>query len=152
MNNLQPIELNRTGRPRVADVVQSIPPSGIRAFFELVIGRDDVISLGVGEPDFSTPWRVREAALFRVSRGETCYTSNSGLLSLRKAIARYLYQRFEVQADPADEILVTVGVSEGLDLALRALLNPGDEVIVWQPSYVAYAPLVSLAGGRPVLL
>jgi aminotransferase len=139
-------------KPQVADKVQAIPPSGIRAFFELVIGRDDIISLGVGEPDFSTPWRVREQALYRVSRGETCYTSNSGILSLRKAIAKYLYERFGVEADPAREMLVTVGVSEGLDLALRAIVNPGDEVIVWSPSYVAYAPLVTLAGGVPVML
>jgi aminotransferase len=136
----------------VADKVLGIPPSGIRAFFELVIGRDDIISLGVGEPDFSTPWRIREQALYRVSRGETSYTSNSGLLSLRKAIARYLYERFGVEADPEREMLITVGVSEGLDLALRAILNPGDEVIVWSPSYVAYAPLVTLADGVPVML
>lgn len=139
-------------RPRVAQVVQEIPPSGIRAFFELVIGRDDVISLGVGEPDFVTPWRIREAAAYRVARGETSYSSNSGLLSLRQAIAKYLYRRFEVQCDPKREILVTVGASEGLDLALRALIEPGDEVIVWEPCYVAYAPLVRLAGGVPVSL
>lgn len=146
------IEIQHPSRPRIARVVANIPPSGIRAFFELVIGRDDVISLGVGEPDFVTPWRIREAALYRVTRGETSYTSNSGLLSLRKAIAKYLYQRFSVQADPQDEMLVTVGVSEGLDLALRAILEPGDEVIVWEPYYVAYAPLVTLAGGKPVIL
>ncbi|MCE5230510.1 aminotransferase class I/II-fold pyridoxal phosphate-dependent enzyme [bacterium] len=139
-------------RPRVAQVVQEIPPSGIRAFFELVIGRDDVVSLGVGEPDFVTPWRIREAAFYRVSKGETSYTSNAGLLSLRQAIAKYLYRRFEVQCDPKKEILVTVGASEGLDLALRALIEPGDEVIVWEPCYVAYAPLVRLAGGVPVSL
>lgn len=139
-------------RPQIADAVQSIPPSGIRAFFELVIGRDDIISLGVGEPDFSTPWRIREPALYRLGRGETSYTSNSGLLSLRKSICRYLYERFGVEADPVKETLITVGVSEGLDIALRALLNPGDEVIVWSPCYVAYAPLVTLAGGVPVML
>ncbi|MEN6626169.1 MAG: aminotransferase class I/II-fold pyridoxal phosphate-dependent enzyme [Candidatus Sumerlaeia bacterium] len=139
-------------RPRVAQVVQEIPPSGIRAFFELVIGRDDVISLGVGEPDFVTPWPIREAAFYRVSKGETSYTSNAGLLSLRQAIAKYLYQRFEVQCDPRKEVLITVGASEGLDLALRALVEPGDEVIVWEPAYVAYAPLVRLVGGVPVSL
>lgn len=139
-------------RPRVAQVVQEIPPSGIRAFFELVIGRDDVISLGVGEPDFVTPWKIREAAAYRVAKGETSYSSNAGLLSLRQAIAKYLYRRFEVQCDPKREILVTVGASEGLDLALRALIEPGDEVIVWEPCYVAYAPLVRLAGGDPVSL
>lgn len=148
----QKIQLTNQQQPQVADAVKSIPPSGIRAFFELVIGRDDIISLGVGEPDFSTPWRVREQSLYRVARGETSYTSNSGLLSLRKAIARYLHERFQVEVDPVREMLITVGVSEGLDLALRAVLNPGDEVIVWSPSYVAYAPLVTLAGGVPVML
>ena len=152
MAELERIQVNQQRRPQVATAVQSIPPSGIRAFFELVIGRDDVISLGVGEPDFSTPWRVREEAIFRLQRGETSYTSNSGLLSLRKAVCKYLYERFEVEADPATETLITVGVSEGLDLVLRAMLNPGDEVIVWQPCYVAYAPLVVLAGGVPVAL
>ncbi len=146
------IDFKHPTRPRVASLVAALPPSGIRAFFELVIGRDDVISLGVGEPDFSTPWRVREAAIYRLSRGETSYTSNSGLLSLRKEISRYLYNRFQVQADPGNEILITVGASEGLDICLRAILNPGDEVIVWEPSYVAYAPLVNLAGGVPVIL
>ena len=145
-----PIEVPR--RSRVAERVASVPPSGIRAFFELVIGRDDVISLGVGEPDFPTPWRIREAAMYRINRGETSYTSNSGLLSLRRSISRYLAERFDVQRDPVDEILVTVGVSEGLDLALRATLNHGDEVIVWEPCYVANAPLVRLAGGEPIIL
>lgn len=139
-------------RPRVAQVVQEMPPSGIRAFFELVIGRDDVVSLGVGEPDFVTPWKIREAAFYRVAKGETSYTSNAGLLSLRQAIAKYLYQRFEVQCDPKNEVLVTVGASEGLDLALRTLVEPGDEVIVWEPCYVAYAPLIKLVGGVPVSL
>jgi len=152
MSEPEKIEFQHPTRPRVARAVAEIPPSGIRAFFELVIGHEDVISLGVGEPDFSTPWRIREAALYRVNRGETCYTSNLGLLSLRKAIAKYLHQRFGVQADPVEEILVTVGVSEGLDLALRAILEPGDEVIIWEPCYVAYAPLVRLAGGVPVSL
>lgn len=152
MSQPEKIELHHPTRPRVASTVAAMPPSGIRAFFELVIGRDDIISLGVGEPDFVTPWRIREAALYRVTRGETCYTSNSGLLSLRKAIAKYLYKRFQVQADPVDEILVTVGVSEALDLAMRAILEHGDEVIIWEPSFVAYAPLVTLAGGVPISL
>ncbi len=148
----QKIDIPRHDRPRVARVVQEIPPSGIREFFELVIGRDDVISLGVGEPDFVTPWAIRESAFWRVARGETSYSSNAGLLSLRQAIARYLYQRFEVQCDPRREVLVTVGASEGMDLALRAILEPGDEVIIWEPCYVAYSPLVRLAGGVPVAL
>ena len=152
MTSEEPIPLHWPERPRIAERVEAVPPSGIRAFFELVIGRDDVISLGVGEPDFVTPWRIREAALYRLGRGETSYTSNSGLMSLRQAIARYLTDRFAVHADPNDEILVTVGVSEALDLALRALLNPGDEVIVWEPCYVANAPLVTLAGGRAMIL
>lgn len=152
MNQPEKIDIMHPSRPRIARTVSEIPPSGIRAFFELVIGRDDVVSLGVGEPDFATPWRVRESAMYRVGRGETCYSSNSGLLSLRKSIAKYLYKRFQVEADPESEILVTVGVSEALDIALRAILEPGDEVIVWEPSYVAYAPLVRLAGGVPVIL
>lgn len=146
------IELHHPSRSRVARTVAALPPSGIRAFFELVIGRDDVISLGVGEPDFVTPWRIREAAMYRLSRGETSYTSNRGLLSTRKAIARYHAERFGVECDPESEVLVTVGVSEALDLAMRAILNPGDEVIVWEPCYVANAPLVTLAGGVPVPL
>ena len=152
MPEAEKIEIDRPVRSRVSERVAAVPPSGIRAFFELVIGRDDVISLGVGEPDFVTPWRIREAALYRVSQGETSYTSNSGLMSLRRAIARYLDGRFGVRADPESEILITVGVSEGLDLALRAMLNPGDEVIVWEPCYVANAPLVKLAGGEPIIL
>ena len=152
MDQPEPISITHPDRPRVSRVVRDLPPSGIRAFFELVIGRDDVISLGVGEPDFVTPWRTREHALFRLNRGETSYTSNSGLLSLRRTVCGYLASRFGVHADPERECLITVGVSEGLDLALRAILEPGDEVIVWEPSYVAYAPLVTLAGGRPVML
>src|SRR2546428_1479831 len=119
MSQPEKIDLQYPFRPRIARTVAEIPPSGIRAFFELVVGREDVISLGVGEPDFSTPWRAREAAIWRLSRGETSYTSNSGLLSLRKAISKYLQERFAVEADPESEMLITVGVSEGLDLALR---------------------------------
>src|SRR5262245_37241460 len=127
MSQAEIINIGQPG-PELSRVVQSIPPSGIRAFFELVVGRDDVLSLGVGEPDFSTPWRAREAAIWRINRGETSYTSNSGLLSLRKAISQYLLRRLSVEADPQEEMLITVGVSEGLDLSVRALLNPGDEV------------------------
>ncbi|OPZ07853.1 MAG: putative N-acetyl-LL-diaminopimelate aminotransferase [candidate division BRC1 bacterium ADurb.BinA292] len=152
MAEVRKVATRREVRPRVAEKVRTLPPSGIRAFFELVIGRDDVISLGVGEPDFVTPWHIRETALYRISQGDTTYTSNSGLLSTRAAIARYLHERFKATFDPEDEMLLTVGVSEGLDLVLRAILEPGDEVIIWQPSYVAYAPLVTLAGGVPVAL
>lgn len=152
MGEPEKIDFQHPTRPRVAQAVQSIPPSGIRAFFELVIGRDDVTSLGVGEPDFVTPWHIRESSMYYLSRGETCYTSNSGLLSLRKAIAGYLADRFAVTADPEREILITVGASEAIDIALRAILNPGDEVIIWEPCFVSYSPLVTLAGGRPVVM
>lgn len=130
--------------------IQQVPRSGIRDFFELVIGRDDVISLGVGEPDFSSPWHIREAAIFSLERGETSYTSNLGLLSLRKEIARHVESGFGMRYNPENEILITVGVSEAIDLAFRALLNPGDEVIYHEPCYVSYHPSISLAYGVPV--
>lgn len=135
---------------RIAHHVRSIPRSGIRDFFELVVGRDDVISLGVGEPDFSTPWHIREAAIYSLEKGQTSYTSNLGLLSLRQEIAHYVKGLFKVSYDPANEILVTVGVSEALDLVFRALLNPGDEVIYHEPCYVSYNPSVVLAHGVAV--
>lgn len=149
MTQLQKIEIVHPTRPRISETVQDMPPSGIREFFDLVIGRDDVTSLGVGEPDFVTPWRIREAAIYSIQRGQTTYTSNAGLLSLRKAIAKYLAERFSVSVSPEKEVLVTVGASEGIDIALRAILNPGDEVIVPEPCFVAYQPLVKLAGGVP---
>jgi aminotransferase len=149
MSQPEKIQFTPPTRPRIGDVIAGLPPSGIREFFELVIGRDDITSLGVGEPDFVTPWRISEAAIYSIHQGQTSYTSNSGLLSLRTAIARYLAERFSVEADPVGEILITVGASEGMDLALRAILNPGDEVIVPEPCYVAYDPLVRLAGGVP---
>jgi aminotransferase len=135
---------------KIADHLKAIPRSGIRDFFELVIGRDDVISLGVGEPDFVTPWRVREAAILSLERGETTYTSNLGLLSLRSEIAIYVEKFFHISYDGSKEVLITVGVSEALDLALRALLNPGDEVIFHEPCYVSYSPSIALAYGVPV--
>ena len=128
---------------RVADV----PPSGIRKFFDVVSEMDGVISLGVGEPDFNTPWTYTDAAIYSLRRGHTHYTSNWGLIELRRAINRYLIGRFETEYDPTDEILVTVGASEGIDLALRALVEPGDEVIVPDPSYVSYMPNIRFAGG-----
>ena len=128
----------------------SIPRSGIRDFFELVQGRDDVISLGVGEPDFATPWHIREAAIYSLEKGQTTYTSNLGLLSLRKSIAKYVGGFFDVEYDAASEILVTVGVSEAIDIALRALLNPGDEVIYHEPCYVSYSPSIVMAHAVPV--
>ncbi|GAB4468322.1 MAG: aminotransferase class I/II-fold pyridoxal phosphate-dependent enzyme [Armatimonadaceae bacterium] len=130
--------------------VSSVPASGIRRFFDLVAEMDDVISLGVGEPDFVTPWRIREAAIYSLEQGHTTYTSNYGLRELRDAIAEQLCDRFGVTYDPAREVLITVGVSEGLDVAFRALLNPGDEVLVPEPCYVSYIPCVAFAGGVPV--
>lgn len=135
---------------KIARVVDAIPRSGIRDFFELVQGRDDVISLGVGEPDFVTPWHIREAAIYSLEKGQTTYTSNLGLLSLRKSISRYVSEFFEVSYEPASEVLVTVGVSEAIDIALRALLNPGDEVIYHEPCYVSYSPSIALAHGVAV--
>lgn len=127
--------------------LKQIPRSGIRDFFELVQGRDDVISLGVGEPDFSAPWHIREAAIYSLEKGQTSYTSNLGLKSLRDEISSYVESFFGISYDPGNEILVTVGVSEALDLAFRALLNPGDEVIYHEPCYVSYNPSISMAYG-----
>ncbi len=131
---------------RVADV----PPSGIRKFFDIVRQMPEAISLGVGEPDFVTPWPIREAAIESIEDGQTQYTSNWGLESLREKIAAYLRMRYHVTYSPQNEVLVTVGASEGIDLALRALVCPGDEVIIPEPSYVSYAPCVTFAGGTPV--
>jgi aminotransferase len=130
--------------------VTAIPPSGIRRFFELAARRPDVISLGIGEPDFVTPWRVREAAIYAVERGHTTYTANSGTPTLRSLIAEDFRRRYGVSYDPGSEVVVTSGVSEALDLALRAIVEPGDEVIVFDPCYVSYGPCVAMAGGRPV--
>jgi aminotransferase len=135
---------------KVSERIRSIPRSGIRDFFELVQARGDVISLGVGEPDFSTPWHIREAAIYALERGETCYTSNLGLPALRRAISNYIGGHCGIHYDPGKEIIVTVGVSEALDLAFRALLNPGDEVIYHEPCYVSYNPGILMAGGVPV--
>jgi aminotransferase len=135
---------------KIARHLVSIPRSGIRDFFELVQGRDDVISLGVGEPDFVTPWHIREAAIYSLEKGQTSYTSNLGLLSLRKSISRYVSDFFDVSYDSASEVLVTVGVSEAIDIGLRALLNPGDEVIYHEPCYVSYSPSIVMAHGVAV--
>ncbi len=131
---------------RVADV----PPSGIRKFFDIVSEMKDAISLGVGEPDFTTPWRYSEAAIYSLKKGATHYSSNWGLMELRQLIARYEHDRHHVEYSPADEILVTVGASEGIDLAMRALIEPGDEVIVPNPAYVSYAPCITFAQGNCV--
>ncbi len=141
---------SRSALDCVAHHVRNVPRSGIRDFFDIVSTMRDVISLGVGEPDFDTPWHVREAAVFALERGATHYTSNLGLLKLRQAIARYVKSFFGVEYDPESEILVTVGVSEAMDLAVRALVNPGDEVLYHEPCYVSYRPLVTFAHGTPV--
>lgn len=133
-------------------VAQEIPPSGIRVFFDLVLGMKDVISLGVGEPDFVTPWNIRERAIYSLEEGYTSYTSNKGILELRSDICRHLKQKHGILYDPEDEILITVGVSEGFDLALRAIINPGDKVLIPEPHYVSYGPIVTLCGGRPVYI
>ena len=134
----------------IASSVQSIPRSGIREFFDIVQGMPDVISLGVGEPDFVTPWHIREAAIYALEHGRTGYTSNLGLLKLRQAITESIGPRFGVTYDPRRQVLITVGVSEALDIALRALVNPGDEVIYHEPCYVSYSPSIALAYGVPV--
>jgi aminotransferase len=129
---------------------QEIPPSGIRKFFDLVLTMEDVISLGVGEPDFNTPWNICESSIYSIEQGVTSYTSNRGLQTLRDALSRYLSQHYCLNYDSNNEIIITTGVSEALDIAVRAIVDPGDEVLVAQPSYVSYAPCVTLAGGTPV--
>ena len=136
---------------RFSDKITGTPPSGIRKFFELIQGRDDIISLGVGEPDFSTPWIMREEAFYHLEKGHTSYTSNWGLLELRQEIARYL-QRYNLHYDPTSEILVTIGVSEAIDVVLRSILNPGDEIIICEPCYVSYQPLAALCDTKLVHL
>jgi len=131
----------------VARHVASLPKSGIRDFFEIVAKMKDVVSLGIGEPDFDTPWAIREAAIYALEKGKTHYTSNLGLIELRRAISRYVDSHYGVDYRPDDEVIVTVGVSEAIDLALRALLNPGDKVLYHQPCYVSYHPSVTLAHG-----
>jgi len=135
---------------RIASHVRAIPRSGIRDFFEIVQSMKEVISLGIGEPDFVTPWHIREAAVYSLEKGKTGYTSNLGSPRLRLSIAAYVEKHFSVGYNPHDEIIVTVGVSEAIDLALRALLNPGDEVLYHEPCYVSYSPSIQLAGGVPV--
>src|SRR5213594_1078032 len=134
----------------IAANVRAIPRSGIRDFFELVHGMKDVISLGVGEPDFVTPWHIREAAIYALERGRTRYTSNLGLLRLREAIAAHLAEKFHLDYNPGNQVLIAVGVSEAMDLAFRALINPGDEVLYHEPCYVSYAPGIAMTHGKPV--
>jgi aminotransferase len=137
---------------RIARTVREIPRSGIRDFFDIVSTRKDVISLGIGEPDFVTPWHIRDAAVRALDRGQTSYTSNMGLLSLRRSISEYVKKKSGIHYSPEDEVLITVGVSEGLDLAVRALVEPGDEVLYHEPSYVSYNPIVQFAYGVPVAI
>jgi aminotransferase len=134
----------------LSNTVQSIQPSGIRRFFDLASSMENVISLGVGEPDFVTPWNVIEASYHSLEQGYTAYTANAGLFELRNEISRYMKRRFGVTYSAEDEMVVTVGASQAIDIALRAVLNPGEEVIVVEPSFVSYAPTVTLAGGVPV--
>ena len=134
----------------LSSTVKEIKPSGIRKFFDLAAGMEGVISLGVGEPDFVTPWNIREASILSLEQGYTSYTANAGLIELRNEISGYLKEITSIDYDPKSELLVTVGASQALDIALRAIVNPGDEVIVIEPSFVSYASLVSLAGGVPV--
>ncbi|MFH5185928.1 aminotransferase class I/II-fold pyridoxal phosphate-dependent enzyme [Paenibacillus sp. TAB 01] len=141
---------NKSMSDYLAPLVREIPPSGIRKFFDLVSGSKDIISLGVGEPDFSTPWHVREACVYSLERGNTKYTPNAGLPELREAIGEYLYDSFHVPYEPSDEILVTVGGSEAIDLALRALIVPGDEILIPEPCYISYSPITKIGGGIPV--
>ena len=130
--------------------VQTIKPSGIRKYFDLASEMEGVISLGVGEPDFDTPWHIREAAIYSIESGKTHYTANQGLLELREEICLYQKRRFQLDYDPVDNVIVTVGGSEAIDIAMRAIVNPGDEVILMEPSYVAYTPSVELTGAVPV--
>ena len=141
-------------RNPLSDTIVQIPPSGIRKFFDIVSEMKDAISLGVGEPDFDTPWHIREEGIYSLERGRTFYTSNAGLKELKEEISRYLKRRYHVLYDYSNEIMVTVGGSEAIDIALRAMINPGagEEVLIPQPSYVSYVPCTVLAGGVPVII
>ncbi|MCI8515301.1 MAG: aminotransferase class I/II-fold pyridoxal phosphate-dependent enzyme [Hungatella sp.] len=139
-------------RNPLSDTIVNIEPSGIRKFFDIVSEMKDAISLGVGEPDFDTPWHIREEGIYSLEKGRTFYTSNSGLKELRTEIANYLKRRCDITYDPNKELIVTVGGSEAIDIALRAMVNPGDEVLIPQPSFVSYLPCTVLAGGRPVII
>ncbi|MBR5508835.1 MAG: aminotransferase class I/II-fold pyridoxal phosphate-dependent enzyme [Lachnospiraceae bacterium] len=139
-------------RNPLSDAVVNIKPSGIRKFFDLVSEMEDAISLGVGEPDFDTPWHIRDEGIYSLEKGRTFYTSNAGLKELKVEICKYLNRRYHVEYNFQNEVLVTVGGSEGIDMAMRAMLNPGDEVLIPQPSYVSYEPCAVLAGAKPVII
>lgn len=134
----------------VSPVVSALPPSGIRKFFDIVAEMDDAISLGVGEPDFTTPWAIREAGIYSLEKGQTHYTANAGLMELREEICNYNKRKYGVTYDPKTEVVVTVGGSEAIDLMIRALINPGDEVLIPEPCFVCYKPCTIMAGGTPV--
>ena len=136
----------------LSDKVTGLKPSGIRKFFDIVTEMEDAISLGVGEPDFDTPWFVRDEGIFSLEKGKTFYTSNAGLKELRQEISNYIKRTQGIEYNPLNEIVVTVGGSEAIDIALRAVINPGDEVIIPQPSYVSYEPCALLAGAKPVIV
>lgn len=142
----------RVRKEYISKQVDQISPSGIRRFFDLLSSMEGVISLGVGEPDYATPWHIREAAIYSLEKGYTMYTSNLGMPKLRQELSRYLKDNYNLGCDPDSELLITVGVSEGLDLAMRAILNRGDEVIMPDPCYVSYNPCVILAGGIPIMV
>ena len=139
-------------RSPISKKIQTIQPSGIRKFFDIVSEMPDAISLGVGEPDFDTPWRIREQGIYTLEKGRTFYTSNTGLKELRIEISKYLERKIGVKYDPLKEVTVTVGGSEGIDMAFRAMLDDGDEVLIPQPCYVSYLPCVVLANGVPVTI
>ena len=135
---------------RISPVVKSVPPSGIRRFFDIASEMEDVISLGVGEPDFITPWSIRESCVYGLEQGYTSYTANRGLLELREEICLMHQNRYNLDYDPKTDVLVTVGVSEALDIAMRTILTPGDEILIPEPCYVSYKACATLAGGTPV--
>ena len=139
-------------RDPLSEKCVALKPSGIRKFFDIVAEMKDAISLGVGEPDFDTPWHIRDEGIYSLEKGRTFYTSNAGIMELRQEICRYLNRRFDCKYDPRTETLITVGGSEGIDMALRAMVNPGDEVIIPQPSYVSYEPCAILADAKPVII
>ena len=139
-------------RNPLSNTIVNIKPSGIRKFFDIAAEMDDVISLGVGEPDFDTPWHVRDEGIYSLEKGRTSYTSNAGLKELKEEIAKFLQRRYDLTYDPVKEMIVTVGGSEGIDICMRAMLDPGDEVLIPQPSYVSYEPCAILANGTPVII
>lgn len=136
----------------VNKTVDALAPSGIRKFFDIVAEMDDAISLGVGEPDFTTPWTIREAGIYSLEKGQTYYTANAGLLELRAAVCDYTNRKYDIKYDPKSEVLITVGGSEAIDAMIRCVVNPGDEVLIVEPSFVCYKPLTLMAGGVPVII